>query len=177
MASLVLSWLVLAMTLSDQTGTRAADPMFPTVEGQNLSGRDFALPGAFEGCVNLVFVAFKRHQQDDVDTWLPVAARLAREYPTLRFYELPTLGRGMRLMRPFIDGGMRSGIPDKGQRDRTITLYIDKDGFRRSLRLESEDTVYALVVDRAGRVLARVDGPHTVAKEPALVAAIQSACR
>ena len=165
----------MVMPFSAQIESRSADPTFPAVEGRNLSDRAFALPGAFEGCVNLVFVAFKRHQQDDVDTWLPAAARLAGERATLRYYELPTLARGMRLMRSFIDGGMRSGIPDKAQRDRTITLYIDKDSFRRSLRLASEDTVYALVVDRAGRVLARAEGRHTAEKEQALVQAIQSA--
>jgi hypothetical protein len=172
---LVLSWAVLATTLGTPAGGRAADPAFPAVEGRNLSGRGFALPGAFDGCVNLVFVAFKRQQQDDVDTWLPAAARLAGEHATLRYYELPTLGRGMRLMRSFIDGGMRSGIPDEAQRDRTITLYIDKDRFRRSLQLASEDTVYALVIDRDGRVLASADGRHTTEKEKALVEAIRSA--
>lgn len=177
MAPLLLSWMVLAMTFSSPPDSRATDPVFPAVEGQNLSGRTFALPNAFEGCVNLVFVAFKRQQQDDVDTWLPAAARLAGEHATLRYYELPTLGRGMRLMRPLIDGGMRSGIPDRGQRDRTITLYLDKDRFRRSLQLASEETVYALVVDRAGRVLARADGRHAPAKEKVLADAIQSACR
>ena len=176
MTSLVLSCAVLAATLGALAGGRAADPAFPAVEGQNLSGRSFALPGAFEGRVNLVFVAFKRQQQAEVDTWLAAAARLAAEHETLRYYELPTLGRGMRLMRSFIDGGMRSGIPDKAQRDRTITLYIDKDSFRRSLQLASEDTVYALVVDRAGRVLARAEGRHTPEKEKALVEAIRSAC-
>jgi hypothetical protein len=76
----------------------------------------------------------------------------------LRVYELPTLGRGYRLMRPFIDGGMRRGIPDAAVRAATITLYIDKGSFRGTLGLPDEDRIYLLLVDREGRVWWRGEG-------------------
>ncbi|MDR3747630.1 MAG: hypothetical protein P4M04_05705 [Acidobacteriota bacterium] len=57
------------------------------------------------------------------------------------------------LTRWFIDSGMRRGIPDPNARARTITLYIDKKPFEQALQLPTEKTVYALLVDRSGKVL------------------------
>lgn len=131
---------------------------FPTVEGSNLEGERFNLPSAFKGELNVVLVAFKREQQSDVDTWMPFLKTLGERRRDLRVYELPTLGRGYRLMRSFIDGGMRRGIPDSAVRAATITLYIDKASFRESLQLPEEDRIYVLLVDRQGRVFWRAEG-------------------
>lgn len=133
---------------------------FPPVTGRNLNGRTFELPGDFAGASNVVLIAFKRHQQADVDSWMPHLRTLADRYPDLRIYELPTLGRGMRLMRAFIDGGMSNGIPDSGVRAATITLYIDKSPFRAALGIPDEDRIYVVLVDRAGRVQWRAEGPY-----------------
>jgi hypothetical protein len=125
---------------------------FPTVEGSNLEGEHFSLPSDFKGRLNVVLVAFRREQQADVDSWTPFLTTVGERRRDLRIYELPTLGRRYRLMRPFIDGGMRRGIPDAAVRAATITLYIDKAPFRESLRLPEEDRIYVLLVDQKGQV-------------------------
>lgn len=63
---------------------------------------------------------------------------------------------------------MRAGISDCAAREATITLYLDKRVFPAALQLPSEDTVYALLVDRAGYVLWRAEGVITDEKERAL---------
>ncbi len=131
---------------------------FPHVEGSNLEGERFALPSDFKGELNVVLVAFKREQQSDVDSWMPALKTMAGARGDLRIYEIPTLGRRYRLMRSFIDRGMRSGIPDQAVRSATITLYIDKSPFRKALKLADEDRIYVLLVDRDGRVHWRADG-------------------
>jgi hypothetical protein len=136
---------------------------FPAVEGRNLEGRVFRLPGGFAGEINIVLIAFRREQQSDVDSWMPFLAPIAASRPEVEIYELPTLGRGYRVMRSFIDGGMRGGIPDRAVREATITLYIDKSPFRKSLRLADEQRIYILVVTRDGRVLWRAEGPFDAA--------------
>ena len=60
--------------------------------------------------------------------------------------------------RWFIDNGMRRGIPDKQARKRTITLYIDKKPFEDALQIPSEKTIYAILIDRQGKVLWRSEG-------------------
>jgi hypothetical protein len=131
---------------------------FPNVEGSNLQGERFILPSDFKGELNIVLVAFKREQQSDVDSWMPFLKALGDRRGDLRIYELPTLGRRYRLMRSFIDGGMRRGIPDAAVRAATITLYIDKSPFRDSLRLPDEDRIYVLLVDKEGKVFWRGAG-------------------
>lgn len=165
--------VVLAVTVSvsansQMTTTPIAAPnrtdslgFFPGVSGDNLNGARFDLPGSFVGALNLVVIAFQRDQQRDVDGWMPFLETLAKDRDDVRIYELPTMGRRYRLIRPIIDGGMRGGIPDTTVRAATITLYIDKTPFRRALQLPSEDSIYVLAVDRQGRVHARAAGVYT----------------
>lgn len=134
---------------------------FPKVEGSNLEGRRFSLPTDFAGELNIVLVAFRREQQNDVDTWVPFLKATAAKHPTVRAYELPTLNRSYRMVRGFIDGGMARGIPEKATRETTITLYIDKTPFKKALGINTEDAIVALLVSRDGRVLWRADGRHT----------------
>ncbi len=139
--------------------------MFPRVHGANLERRPFTLPDDLEGERNLVLIAFKREQQFEIDTWIPEAGRLAQRYSDFRYYELPTISRGVPLARWWLDGAMRAGIPDVAAREATITLYLDKKAFRAALDLPSEDTIYALLVDRSGGVLWRAEGVATPEKE------------
>ena len=94
--------------------------------------------------------------------------RLLTSHERLRYYELPTIDKLNPITRWFINNGMRSGIPDKTQRARTITLYIDKRPFKTSLNLAAEDTIYALLLDRAGLVVWRASGDYTEEKGKSL---------
>ena len=147
---------------------------FPRVEGTNLEGHRFVLPADFEGKYNVVLIAFHREQQDDVDTWLPFLRPLAAPGSNVRVYELPTLSRGYRFMRRFIDGGMARGIPERATREATITLYIDKTPFKNALAIANEDSVCTLLVARNGDVLWRADGRFTPDAGSGLRAALDS---
>jgi hypothetical protein len=70
-----------------------------------------------------------------------------------RYYEIPTIEKMNPLMRWFINTGMRHGIPDKKTRERTITLYIDKEPFKKSLQIPDEKKIYAMVVGPFGKCL------------------------
>ena len=96
-----------------------------------------------------------------MDSWSPAIADLLARFADLRFYELPTISRGNPLFRAWLDGAMRGGIPDHQAREHTITLYLDKAGFRLALDLPHEDTIYALLLDKSGHVLWRGQGEHT----------------
>ena len=134
-----------------------------------MAGKTYALPGDLEGEINLVLVAFQRWHQAWVDTWLPTAAKLAAAYPKFRYYEMPTIQRMNPLFRWSIDSGMRAGIADKQAHAVTITLYIDKAPFRAALDLPSEETIYALLIDRTGEVCWRAQGPLTLELETELI--------
>ncbi len=132
---------------------------FPTVTGANLEGQRFTLPGDLAGELNLLFIPFQRWHQDWVDSWVPTAKQLAAAYPGLRYYELPTLPQMNPFARMSIDFGMKMGIPDRAAREATITLYIDKDRYRRALEIPSEQTITLLLVEPSGTILWRAEGP------------------
>jgi hypothetical protein len=146
---------------------------FPVAQGRSLTGRHVTLPADFEGDLNVVLVAFKRHQQDDVDTWTPRLRELAAGHPGLRVYELPTLASSYRIMRPFIDGGMRGGIPDSAVRAATITLYINKGPYKAALQIANEDDIHVFLVERGGRIRWRATGPLTDEAAAQLAAALR----
>jgi hypothetical protein len=148
---------------------------FPTVRGSSLSRQNYVFPGDIEGEVAFLMIAFQQYQQGDVNTWLPVAGELANEYADLAYYELPTIQRLTAPARAFIDGGMRTGIPDQQARDTTVTLYLDKAAFREALDIPTEDIIVAMLINRQGDVLWRAQGPATEQAERDLRIAIAKA--
>lgn len=145
---------------------------FPQVSGHNLEGRRYNLPGDLEGEINLLFIPFQRWHQDWVDGWMPAAQRLRAAYPGLHVYEVPTLPAMNLFARMGIDLGMKLGIPDRAVREATITLYLDKDAYRRALDIASEETIYLLLVTRTGDILWRAEGPYAPTTAAALVEAL-----
>ncbi len=149
-------------------------PQFPTVEGSNLQRESLTLPEDFEGDLNIVLVPFQRWQQGLVDTWVGPARALEKDNPRLRYYELPTIESRNWLSRTFINEGMRAGIPDPTARQRTITLYLDKEHFKEALDIDTEKTIHVFLVDRTGEIIWQERGEYTSEKGRTLLAAIES---
>jgi hypothetical protein len=147
---------------------------FPRLIASNLEKRAFSLPDDFEGSRNLLLVAFQREQQQQVDTWLREMKRFEEMDPEFRYYELPTIQSPNRLVRWFIDTGMRRGIPDPKARSRTITLYIDKQPFLKALGITDENRIHCFLVNRSGQVLWRAEGGFDDAKAVSLRECLQN---
>jgi hypothetical protein len=63
-------------------------------------------------------------------------------------------------MQPYIEGGMRSGIPDPGARARTTSLYADKRTFRKALGLGPEDRIHAVLADPKATIQVVEESPR-----------------
>ncbi len=136
-------------------------PRFPTVSGDNLNGRTFEVPSGLDAPFNVLLVAFYREQQADVDTWLDTARSIAVDHANVEYYELPTINSGYALVRGWIDGGMRSGIPAFAGRERTITIYTDTEKFRSLAGISDPNQIWTGLVDREGRVVWSARGRAT----------------
>jgi len=158
----LLVMLAIFMAVATPLSAHAAG-IFPQVTAANLEQRNYRLPEGFEGKLNILVIAYKREQQELVDSWFPAFRRIEQNDRSVRFYELPVISRLTGFfMGWMIDRGMRRGIPSKDKRARVITLYVDKDAFKTALNLPtSEDTIYILLVDRRGRVLWRGEGSYS----------------
>ena len=170
MATVTLAWAGIGDTASEEL-TPAPEGTFPKLKASNLENQTFSLPEDFAGERNLLLIAFQREQQQNVDTWLHQMKRFETS-PGFNYYELPTIDRLNPFFRWFINSGMRRGIPDRNARARTITLYLDKPAFRKALNIPDEKRIYAILVDRSGRVLWRAEGDFDEAKAASLQAAL-----
>lgn len=146
---------------------------FPLVSGYNLNRRELEFPRDFQGNLNLVIIAFQQPQQAVVNTWIPFAQELEDKIPGLIYYELPTIYEMPAFSRTFINEGMRAGIPDQTARERTITLYLDKETFKSALDIANEGQIHIFLVDRDGTIFWRSSGEFTEGKASELLGVLE----
>ena len=131
---------------------------FPQITAENLNKEVLDIPNGLKGNPKLLIVPFQRWHQGLVDSWIPFLESVIKEYPSFDFYELPTIRRMNFVYRRFLDGGMRAGIPSKETRRRTITLYLDKESFKDSLEITSEETIILFLIDAKGEIIWSAEG-------------------
>jgi len=148
------------------------ETQFPAVSGYNLNRQEFEYPRDFGGDLNLVIIAFQQQHQIIVNTWIPFAQEVEATFPGFIYYEFPTIYEMSALSRTFINEGMRAGIPDQTARERTITLYLDKDAFNSALDIPSENDIHLFLVDQDGNILWRTVGEYTEDKASELTEVI-----
>ena len=134
---------------------------FPVIAARDLEGRDLVLPEAFAGLRNVVLVAFRRHHQELVDSWIPWLEEQSRNDVALRFYELPTISRIWNPVRSFIDGGMAAAIRTPKILQRTFTIYGDVRKLTAPLVITNRSTISLFLVDEEGHVHWTGAGPYT----------------
>lgn len=153
---------------SPVVGSGPAGAVFPEILGVNLEGEEIPLPTGFAGELNLVAVAFEQDQQQFVDTWIEAINELVAVSPGLRFYEVPTIYEAGPAFRFWVNNGMRSGIRDPVSRERTITVYLDRERFNELLAIPDMSDIHVFLLDGAGRILWRTTGPLDEKKSASL---------
>jgi hypothetical protein len=153
-----LSALVLSIFMSAANAETPA--FFPQVSGKDLNYKPWTAPTDFPGARTLVLLAFQREQQGNVDTWTE-GLGLNAPSNTYPWIEMPLIENPGMFMRWFINTGMRGGIPNKQVRSQVWTAYTNKKAFLQGCGLSSEKVVYALVVDRTGKIHAVEAGDYS----------------
>jgi hypothetical protein len=145
---------------------------FPRLAARDLDGREVALPAGLPGEWTVVIVAFRREQQDLVDSWVPWLDQRAAADPRLGVAELPAIGLRWQPARPVINGGMAAAIPDQKTRRRTLTVYTDIRRVTVPLGITDRNTIWLFLVDRAGQVRWRGSGGQDAATAAVLTTAL-----
>lgn len=95
---------------------------FPRVTAESLAGEEVTLPDDYAGQPLVLLIAYQQRTQFDVDRWVMGLLQAEVEATIL---ELPTVpGIAPSIASPWIDAGMRSGIPDEDW-PAVVTLYGD----------------------------------------------------
>jgi hypothetical protein len=172
LSKILLASILAASTYAKITAAQVAPSMttsgqMPVIKAQTLNERDVTLPADLPAEKTLVLIAFERNQQGNVNTW--VDGLKLTESPHA-WIETPVIDPRGSLSRAFIDGGMRLGIRDTVTREKTITLYTERMAFLKAMGLkESTKNIYVAVVNRAGKVLASVEGDYSAEKAALLI--------
>lgn len=139
--------------------TTAFAETFPTFSSQDLNGKTHILPQDFPGDPTIVFIAYKRGQQADVDTWITGLGLDPDIGP--EFVELPVVGALTRAIKSYVDQGMQSGITATSMRARTITLYENARNVNAPLGFTGRSEIRVLLIRPTGEVLWKTSGPAT----------------
>jgi len=145
---------------------------FPRLAARDLDGREVMLPAGLPGEWNVVVIAFRRQQQELVESWVPWLEERAAVMPWLRFVELPAIGLQWQPARPVIDGGMAAAVRDQQTRRRTLTVYTDVRRVTAPLGIGDRSTIWLVLVDRAGQVRWCGSGGWDAAAAASLAAAL-----
>ena len=149
---------------------------FPIIVTRDLEGRRYEVPGDLPVGPRVLVIAFQRWHTSQVDTWAPALDRIVETHPGATWWEIPALSRVYTPMRPYIDGGMRAGIPDPVSRRKTLTSYTDLKSLGTALGLKGFDNVAVVLVDADSEVLWQGTGDRDDGAEAGLVAALETVC-
>ena len=142
---------------------------FPRVAGETLEGRRVALPDHFAGRTVVVLLGYRMESQFDIDRWLIGLDMTGTE---AEVYELPPIaGLFPRFFKPYIDEGMRKGIPKELWKG-VITIYAGGAEVQEFTGNENPNNARALVLDPAGKVVFFHDRGFSVAALNALRAEV-----
>ena len=166
------SGVLLAVLLSGSAFAKNLEPRMPVMTGKDLNRTPWVVPAGLPGDKTLVLVGFQESQQEAIDTWTQ-GLGLNTSSNAIPWVEMPLIENPRMLMRWFINTGMRSGIKDQRMRSHVWTAYTDKQTFMRSCGMVSDETVFAMVVDRSGEVLAIERGAYSKGGEARLLKALR----
>ena len=168
---IALACVALAVSLQGQSKAAPETPaktakapakiVLPTVKSADLNGKPFVLPDDFSAPRTLLLIAFEREHQDLIDGWV---AGLKLSPEAADWFELPIVGEMSATHQKFLDGAMRGGIRGENQRARVVTLYADRAKFIAPLGQSATDTIYVVVAQPNGEVLALQTGKFDKAK-------------
>lgn len=171
---LALCTIFFPLSLASQQSDAANTAVFPAISTYSLDKAKINLPADFAGKANLLLISFAPEQAKDVDTWMPLAQALQHMNFEFRYYKLPVSNAENMLYRWWDSSSMRSVETDPETWHWIIPLYTNKELFRRSLSISSENEIAAALVDKNGRVLWKASGRLTPDKKAALTAAVSA---
>jgi hypothetical protein len=122
----------------------------PAMAGETLEKQRVELPGMFDAPLTLLLVGYKQDSQFDIDRWL---IGLDMTKTNVSAYEIPAIqGMFPRMFKPFINNGMRAGIPKELWKG-VVTLYKDGDAMQQFTGNQNANNARILLIDDKASVL------------------------
>jgi hypothetical protein len=116
-----------------------------------------AVPEGLPSERTLALITFQRGQRAQVESW--IQGLNLRNDTSIAWMRMPVLhDPGTLTGRSAIENKLRQHYPADAERARLVPVFTDRASFVRAAGLNGTDQAYAVVVNRQGDVLARVEG-------------------
>lgn len=151
---------VALLTLLQTAQAQAPAAVIPPIHGSLLTGPPINLPDDLHGKPVIFVMGFSQGSRDQVAGW---GRRLTHDYatsPDVAYYELAQLQAAPRILRGMITRKVTADIPERA-RPHFIVITDHEAEWKQAVAFKSPDDAYLLLVDPAGTIRARVQGPVT----------------
>ena len=131
----------------------------PAHSTQSLNRTPVSLPEGLPSDRTLALVTFNRDQRSQADSW--IEGLNLKNDPSISWVRIPVLGEPNT---PDAKGDAEKRLLGRYtadiERAKMLPMFVDKAAFARATGLKSTERGYAVVFNRQGEVLARVEGPY-----------------
>ena len=139
----------------------------PAQATQSLSRAPVSLPQDLPSDRTLALVTFNRDQRSQADSW--IEGLNLKNDSSISWVRIPVLNDpGTAEGRSDAKNRLLERYTAEAERTRMLPMFMDKAAFARSTGLTSIEQSYAVVLNRQGDVLARVEGPFDATKAQTL---------
>lgn len=129
----------------------------PTFVSQTLSRQSIIVPEGLPTERTLALIGFQRSHHVLVQGW--VDGLNLRNDSSIAWMRMPVINDpGTQEGRNAVEGKLLRHYPLEAERAKLVPAFVDRDRFTRAAGLHSTNQVYAVVMNRQGDVLARVEG-------------------
>ena len=144
----------------------------PAFMAQTLLRQPVAVPEGLPSDRTLALITFQRGQHKLVEGW--IQGMNLRNDPSIAWMRMPVVNDpGTLVGRSAVENRLLKHYPEDTERAKLVPVFTDRASFVRSAGLNGTDQVYAVVVNRQGEVLARVEGQFDADKAQALRETLQ----
>ncbi|WP_431099062.1 hypothetical protein [Polaromonas aquatica] len=139
----------------------------PAFMAQTLLRQPVNVPDGLPSDRTLALITFQRGQHAQVESW--IEGLNLRNDPSITWVRMPVVNDpGTLTGRSAVENKLLKHYPADTERAKLVPVFTDRASFVRSAGLNSIDQVYAVVVNRQGDVLARVEGQFDANKAQTL---------
>jgi hypothetical protein len=150
LVSVLSVYLLLGCASNVTAPSNIKNSTFPSVVGTSLKGEAINIPESYAGKTALLLIGYVQKAQFDIDRWILGALQADVK---AEIVEVPTIaGMVPQMVQGFIDGGMRSGIPQSDWGS-VVTVYKDANKIIHALGNERPQSAYAVLLDKQGRIV------------------------
>ena len=156
----------LALSFASPTDSSVMGEL-PTFMSHTLSKRPMTVPDDLPGERTLALITFKRTQREHADSW--IEGLNLKSDPSIKWIRMPVVNDpGTPEGRDEVKTRLLGRYTAEDERANMLPVFIDRERFVRSAGLSGVNQAVAVVVNRRGDVLARVDGAYSARKARAL---------